>query len=78
MSNGILPLTDETLHLLHAKHPEMQHAPEDVLLQGPIEQVHFVNEAISETLISKVMLKTNGNRGASGFDAEDWRRILAA
>ena len=73
MSNGILPLTDETLHLLHAKHPEMQHAPEDVLLQ-----VHFVNEAISETLISKVMLKTNGNRGASGFDAEDWRRILAA
>ena len=28
MSNGILPLTDETLHLLRTKHPEMQNAHE--------------------------------------------------
>ena len=35
MSNGILPLTDETLHLLRTKHQEMQSAHEEVLLQGP-------------------------------------------
>ena len=52
MSNGILPLIDETLHLLHIKYPEMQHAHEEVLLQGPIKQVHpVVYEAIDETLI---------------------------
>ena len=37
MSNGILPLTDETLHLLRTKHAEMQNAHGDVLLQGPIK-----------------------------------------
>ena len=42
MSNGILPLTDETLHLLRTKHQEMQSAHEEVLLQGPIKQVHPV------------------------------------
>ena len=34
MSNGILPLTDETLHLLRTKRPEMQSAHEEVPLQG--------------------------------------------
>ena len=29
MSNGILPLTDETFHLLRTKHPEMQNAHEE-------------------------------------------------
>ena len=29
MSNGILPLTDETLHLLRTEHPEMQNAHEE-------------------------------------------------
>ena len=51
MSNGILPLTDETLHLLRTKHPEMQNSHEEVLLQGPIKQVHpVVYEAIEEAL----------------------------
>ena len=42
MSNGILPLTDETLHLLRTKHQEMKSAHEEVLLQGPIKQVYPV------------------------------------
>ena len=36
MSNEILPLKDETLQLLHEKHPESKEATRDVLLQGPI------------------------------------------
>ena len=58
MSNGILPLTDETLHLLHTKHPRMQNACEKILLQEPIKQVYPVIEnAIDKTLISKSALK---------------------
>ena len=37
MSNGIIPLTEETFHLLRTKHPEMQNAYEEVLLQGPMK-----------------------------------------
>ena len=42
MSNGILPLTGETLHLLCTKHQEMQSTHEEVLLQGTIKQVYPV------------------------------------
>ena len=42
MSNGILPLTGETLHLLCTKHQEMQSTHKEVLLQGPIKQVYPV------------------------------------
>ena len=79
MSNGILPLKDKTLHLLHTKHPEMQNAREEVLRQGPIKQVHPVlYEAIEETLISKAAFKTKGGCGTSVFDAENWQRILVS
>ena len=79
MSSGILPLTDETLHLLRTKHPEMQNAHGEVLLQGPIKQVHPVAyEAIDEALISKAALKSKGGCGPSGFDAENWRRMLVS
>ena len=58
MSNGILLLTDETLHLLHTKHPRMQNACEKILLQGPIKQVYpVIEKAIDKTLISKSALK---------------------
>ena len=76
-SNGILPLTDETLHLLRTKHPEMQNAHDEVILQEPIKQVHpVVYEAIDEALISNAALKTKGGCGPSGFDAQNWHRFL--
>ena len=82
MSNGILPLTDETLlrtHLLRTKHPEMQNAHEEVLLQEPIKQVHpIIYEAIDKALISKAALKMKGGWRPSGFDAKNWRRILVS
>ena len=71
MSNGI-PLTEETLHL-------MQNAYEEVLLRGPVKQIHpILYKAIDEALISKAALKTKGGCAPSGFDAENWRRILVS
>ena len=68
------------MHLLRTKHPEMQNAYEEVLLQGSVKQVHLVviYEAIDEVLISKAALKTKGGCGPSGFDNEKWRRILVS
>ena len=79
MSNGILPLTDETLHLCRTKNSEIKKAYEEVLLQGGVKQVHpVVYEAIDEALISKAAFKKKGGCGPSGFDAENWRRILVS
>ena len=79
MSNGILPLTDETLHLLRTKPPEMQSAYKELLLHRPMKQVHpVVYEAIDKAFISKAALKTKGGCGPSGFDAENWQRILVS
>ena len=79
MSNGILTLTDETLQLLHAKHPESKEATPDVLLQGPIRQVHqVVYDDIDEALVMKAAMKTKGGSGPSGLDADGWLRILVS
>ena len=79
MSNGILQLIDETLHLLHTKHAEMQNSHEEVLLQGPIKEIHpVVYKANSETLISKVASKAKCGCGPSECDPENWLRILVS
>ena len=79
MSNGILPLTDETLQVLHAKHLENKEATLDVLLQGPIRQLHpVVYDDSDEALVMKTAMKTKGDSGPSGLDADGWRRILVS
>ena len=40
MSNGILPLFDETLKLLQTKHPEAKIAKTEVLLRGLKKPIH--------------------------------------
>ena len=71
MNNGILPLTDETLQLLHTKHPESKEATPDVLLQEPIQQVHqVVYDDIDEALVMKAAMKTEGGSGPLGLDAD--------
>ena len=76
MNNGILPLTDETLKLLHTKHPENKEATPDVLLQRPIREVHqVVYDDNDEALVMKAAMKTKGGSGPSGLDADGWRHI---
>ena len=41
MSNGILPLLDETLKLLQTKHPKGKIAKIKALLQGPKKPTHI-------------------------------------
>ena len=42
ISNGIPPLSDETLQMLSPKHPEAQQACYKVVLQGPKRQINSI------------------------------------
>ena len=58
MSNGILPLSDETLQNLSLKHPEAQQAHHEALLQRPKKQIHgIVYEDIDEGLVRKAAIR---------------------
>jgi len=79
MNNGVLPLNDETLNQLKMKHPDSQEVSNDVLLNGPIKDVHpIVYESIDEEKVLKAAMTTRGGSGPSGLDAEGWRRILTS
>ena len=58
MQNGILPLNDETLRLIHQKHPAPKEADADILLQGEKPRVHpVIYDVIKKLLcILKVVL----------------------
>ena len=78
MSNGIIPLSDETLQILSLKYPEAQQAYHEAKLQGPKRQIHsIVYEDIGEDLVKKAAIKSKGC-GPSGLDADNWRRILVS
>ena len=77
MSNGILPLTEETLSQLEIKHPDNRDASADVLLNGPVKEIHpIVFDAIDEEMVLKAESITKGGSGPSGLDADGWRRML--
>ena len=42
MSNGILPLNDDTLLLLEQKHPKEGEVHEEALLDQPFERIHSI------------------------------------
>ena len=79
MSNGILPLNQETLDLLHQKHPDASPAPEEILLDGEKTPLHHVIfEAIDEEAVKKAVLRTKRGSGPSGMDADNWKIILTS
>ena len=58
MSNGTLPSSNNTLQLLHLKHPEYQEAHNRQLLQDSIKQVHsIVYDDIDKALVMKVAVQ---------------------
>ena len=58
MSNGILPLNDETLQLLQQKHPDAQQVSEDTLLQGNIPEVHpVIFKEIDDEMVKQAAIK---------------------
>lgn len=63
MSNGTLPLSNDTLLVLHVKYPEQQ-------------EVH--NEALLQDSVHSIVYDDIENCGPSGHDADNWRRILVS
>ena len=78
-NKGILPITEETMKLLHEKHPTGEPLHEEMLLSGPIQQVHSVIfDDINGDLVRKVAMKMKGAAGPSSFDSDDWKTILVS
>ena len=74
---GILEINEYTKELLKQKHPEAEPLQEELLLQGPVDDVPAaIFDALSPDLIQKMALKTQGSSGPSGMDSDEWRRIL--
>ena len=76
-SKGILPLTDDVMEQLHAKHPEPQEARLGSLLYGPIEDIpDCLYQQIDGEMIREAAARTKGSGGPSGVDAAGFKRIL--
>ena len=79
MSNGVLPLSKETLALLKQKHPEPVEPSPETFLEGPFRPIHpVVYEDINESLVMRAVMLTKGGSGPSGLDADGWRRIFTS
>ena len=79
MEGGILPLNDETMVLLEAKHPEAQPCNPDSIIDFHAPDVHpVIFDSISEDSVKKAAMNTKGGSGPSGSDADTWRHILAS
>ena len=79
MGGGILPLDEETLEILHQKHPEGKEADENIMLTGPIQHVEpILYKAIAETLVLKAAQRTKGGSDLSDLDADGWRKPLTS
>ena len=79
MSDGILPLAEETLSQLEIKHSDNRDASADVLLNRPIKEIHpIVFDTIDDEMVLRAASITKGGSGPSGLDADGWRRILTS
>ena len=78
-SCGILPLNDQTMNLLHSKHPQAEDQHVDLLLHGPEQAFgEYAYEILDGALINKVAREMKGASGPSNLDSDGWRRILTS
>ena len=83
---GVLPLTDDVMTQLNKKHPTAKEAKLGSLLFGPVEGVpDIIYQEIDGEMIKEAALRTKGSReggegggGASGIDANGFKRVLAS
>ena len=67
---GILPLNDESFHLLQTKHPESKPCHNDVLHHTQAPEVHpVVIYTITTNSISSAVMSIKVGSGPSGLDA---------
>ena len=78
-NKGILPMNRETIEQLHEKHPKGKPLYEELIMEGPINEVNpVIFDTIDADLVQKIALRTKGAAGPSGFDADDWRGVLGS
>ena len=78
-SNGVLQMTDETINLLHEKHPKGEPVHEEMLLRGPQEYIHpVIFDGLNAELVMKTATGMKGAAGPSNFDANEWRNIIGS
>ena len=79
VSNGIIPLTEETLSQFEIKYSDNRDASRDVLLNGPIKEIYpIVFDVIDEEMALRAASITKGDSGPSGLNADGWRRMLTS
>ena len=71
MSNGTLPLSNDTLLVLHVKYPEQQEVYNEALLQHSVHSIVYddIEKSIGNEM--KVAIKSKGGRGPSGHEADN-------
>ena len=69
----------ETLSQIVQEYPDSKKAPDDILLHGPLPNIHPVRfRLIDEEMVRKTAIKTKGGSGPSCMDVECCHRILAS
>ena len=75
--HGMLLTNDEVLDELKRKHPEPASIPDNVLLEGPIDQFpESYFDSLDETVIKNAARLTKGAAGLSHMDSEQYKHIL--
>ena len=71
MSNGTLPLSNDTLLVLHVKYPEQQEVHNEALLQDSVHSIVYddIEKSIGNEM--KVAIKSKGGRGPSRHEADN-------
>ena len=78
-NKGILPICEETIKQLHEKHPVGEPKHEEMLLNGPVAEVHpVVFDDLNADLVRKIATKMKGAAGPSCFDSDDWKSVLVS
>ena len=69
-STGLVPINDQIINTLQEKHPQAQPKFDDLLLEGPVVDVHPLTlHVIDAELIQKMEAKTKGSSGPSQLDS---------
>ena len=76
-STGLVPINDQIINTLQEKHPQAQPKFDDLLLEGPVIDVHPLTfHVIDAELIQKMAAKTKGSSGPSQLDSSVCHRLL--
>ena len=68
MENGVLPLNKDTISKLIQKHPKGKTASQDILLNGPLQNIYPVKfQSIDQKMIRKAAIRTKGGSGPSTY-----------